>query len=101
MSVALCDSFQRAVDLFQSSDEPFSAMLQNMSNDCKAILDSAAAYDLSESLQYNGFRSFVKIIHIYINRLIALATKTPNTRRRRTLKEFTDIAPLFLKIIQM
>lgn len=101
MEETLSQHLVKAVQLFEKEDPALVQHLQELQNDCKDMLKIAPSYDLNDNLQFNGLRSFVKIICLYMGRLVSLASKSRNRRRRRLLKEYTDLAPLLLKQLVM
>lgn len=101
MEESLSQHVEIAVRLFGEGDAALVQIFQQLGNDCKDILEIAPSYDLNENLQFNGLRSFVKIICLYMSRIVSLASKSRTRRRKRLLEEYTDLAPLLVKQMQM
>ena len=97
----LSPNFLKAVQFFEAENPALVKCLRELHDECKEMLKIAPAYDLNENLQFNGLRSFVKIICLYMSRIVSLASKSPNRRRRRLLKEYTDLAPILVKQLEM
>lgn len=95
-------NFLKLTQLLDGKNDNFLSNLRTLHSGCKDFINFAPDYDFDEKVQYNGYRSFVKLVAIYFSNLVQLSEGTPSRKKIKQLYEYeclTDILLAFYKFL--